>query len=66
MTRPDGTVELEAVVTAPRVSVALVMVVVAAACVRPTTSGVTTGAGPDETTSAIAEFGATDVPATGD
>ena len=42
-----------------------VMVVVAAACVRPTTFGVATGGGPDETTSATALPAATDVPAIG-
>src|SRR3954454_4949306 len=59
-------VKLDAVVTAPRVSVALPIAVVAVACVRPTTFGVATGAGPDETTIATALPAATDVPATGD
>src|SRR5206468_8383708 len=66
ITLPDGTVELDAVVTAPTVSVALVIAAVAAAWVRPTTFGVATGAAPDETTSATTLFAATDVPATGD
>ena len=42
------------------------MVVVAAACVRPTTFGVATCGRPDDTTSATALPAATDVPATGD
>ena len=41
------------------------MAVVAAACVRPTTFGMATGGGPDETTSATALPAATDVPAIG-
>src|SRR5207245_1486832 len=62
---PDGTVVLDAVVTVPSASVALVIAVVAAACVRPTTSGVATCGGPDETTSATALPVTTCVPATG-
>src|SRR3954454_20837741 len=51
---PDGTVLLVAVVTLPTVRPAAVIDVVAAVCVRPTTSGTATCGGPDETTSATA------------
>src|SRR3954447_20223339 len=54
ITDPDGTVVLVALVTAPTVRFALVIAVVAAVCVRPTTSGTATCGGPDETTSATA------------
>src|SRR5712691_7235059 len=65
ITAPDGTVVLDAVVTVPSASVAFAIAVVAAACVRPTTSGVATCGGPDETTSATALPVTTCVPATG-
>src|SRR5436853_181867 len=54
MTDPAGTVLLVAVVIVPIVSEALVIAVVAAACVRPTTFGTATCGSPDETTSATA------------
>src|SRR4051812_9806639 len=54
ITDPAGTVALDVVVTAPTTRPASVIVVVAAACVRPTTFGTATCAGPDETTSATA------------
>src|SRR3954466_7858662 len=54
MTEPAVTVVLDAVVTAPTVSSAFVIAVVAAAWVRPTTFGVATCGGPDETESATA------------
>ena len=55
MTLPEGTVGLLAFVTAPSTRLAPVIAVVAAACVRPTTFGTATCAGPSETTSATAE-----------
>src|SRR3954452_18506303 len=54
MTDPAEIVVLEAVVTVPTTRPAPVIEVVAAACVRPTTFGTATCAGPDETTSATA------------
>src|SRR6185295_11854917 len=54
MPHPDGTVVLDAVVTVPTVRPAVVIADVAAVCVRPTTFGTATCAGPDETTSATA------------
>src|SRR5262245_59563706 len=65
MTDPDGTVVLDAVVTAPRVRFAAVIALVAAACVRFTTFGTATIGGPDDTTSATALPDATCVPAAG-
>src|SRR6186997_529362 len=65
ITEPAGTVVLDAVVTVPTVSPALVIAVVAAACVRPTTFGVATCGTPDETTSATALPVATCVPPDG-
>src|SRR6185503_337525 len=65
MTEPAGTVELDAVVTAPTVRPAPVIALLAAACVRPTTFGVATCGGPDETTSATALPVTTSVPALG-
>src|SRR3954452_19894426 len=54
ITEPAGTVVLEAVVTVPTTRFALVIAVVAAAWVRPTTFGTGTCGRPDETTSATA------------
>jgi hypothetical protein len=65
MTDPEGTVVLDAVVTAPSVRLALVMALVAAACVNPTTFGVATCGRPDETTSTTALPVVTCVPAAG-
>src|SRR5919204_3458988 len=66
MTDPDGTVVLEDVVTVPTTRPALVIAVVAAGCVRPTTFGTATCGGPDETTSDTALPTATCVAAAGD
>src|SRR3954470_18707223 len=66
ITEPAGTVVLEAVVIAPTVRLALVIAVVAAACVWPTTFGTATCGRPDEMTSATALPIVTCVPATGD
>src|SRR5712691_4604636 len=65
MTEPDATVALEAVVTAPTVSPAPMIALDAAACVRPTTFGVATCGGPDDTTNATALPVSTCVPAMG-
>src|SRR6267142_2039214 len=65
ITAPDGTVVLDALVTGPTVRLAPVIALVAAACVRPTTFGVATCGGPDETTSATALAITTCVPAVG-
>src|SRR5437870_137803 len=54
ITDPAATVVLDDCVIAPTVRPALVIAVVAAACVRPTTSGTATCGGPDDTTSATA------------
>src|SRR3954467_11952931 len=54
MTLPAGTVMLDAVVIVPTTSCAVVIAVVAAACVNPTTPGALTCGRPDETVSAIA------------
>src|SRR3954467_13319033 len=54
MTLPAATVVLDAVVTVPSTSCAVVGAVVAAACANPTTAGVLTCGRPDETVSAIA------------
>src|SRR3954466_8687895 len=54
MTLPTGTVMLGAVVIVPTTSCAVVIAVVAAACVRPTTAGAVTCGSPDEIVSAIA------------
>src|SRR5204863_9779039 len=51
MTDPAGTVRLDVVVTAPTVSVADVIALEAAACVRFTTLGTATCGRPDDTTS---------------
>jgi hypothetical protein len=66
MTDPEGTVVLDAVVTAPSVRLAFVMALVAAASVNPTTLGVATCGSPDETTSATALPLSTWVPPLGD
>src|SRR5919109_684924 len=66
MTEPAGTVMLDSVVTVPTIKFALVIAVVAAACVRPTTCGTATCGRPDETTSATALPTVTDTPASGD
>src|SRR6185295_17583717 len=55
----------DAVVTVPTVRFAPVIALVAVACVRPTTFGVATCGGPDETTSATALPVVTCVPPTG-
>src|SRR5437868_6025120 len=65
MTIPDGTVVLDAFVTVTSVRPALVIALVAAACVRPTTFGTATFSSPDDTTSATAVPLATCVPAAG-
>src|SRR5208283_5366703 len=65
MTDPAGTVDEVWVVTVPTVSPAPVMAVVAAVCVRPTTFGTDTGAGPDDTTRFTADPVATEVPDVG-
>ena len=65
MTAPAGTVVLDAVVIAPTVNPAVVIVVVAAAWVWLTTFGTATSGGPDDTTSATALPVATCVPAAG-
>src|SRR3954469_22878705 len=66
MTLPAGTVMLVAVVMVPTTSCAPVIAVVAAACVKPTTSGALTCGRPDETVSAIALPTTTSAPAAGD
>src|SRR6185295_8783524 len=63
---PRTIVALAAFVTAPSVSPAFWIVVVATACVRLTTLGTIRFAGPSETASAIADPGGTLVPAGGD
>src|SRR5204863_524995 len=65
MIEPAGTVVLDAVVIAPTVKPAVVIAVVAAACVSPTTLGTATSGGPDDTTSATALPVTTCVPAVG-
>src|SRR4029453_8461901 len=65
MTLPDATVSLLAVVTAPTFRPALVIAVVAAACVRPTTFGTAMSGGPDDTTRFTAVPALTPVPAAG-
>src|SRR5208283_927042 len=65
ITSPDGTVEDDAVVTAPTTSPGPVMAVVAAACVSPTTFGTATLAGPVDTTIFTAEPVKTRVPEVG-
>ena len=65
MTLPAGTVLLDAVVTAPTISEALVIAVDAAPCVRPMTLGTEACAGPDDTTSATELPLATCVPPAG-
>src|ERR687886_1637501 len=65
MTDPAGTVVLDAVVIAPTVNCALVIAVLAAACVSPTTFGTATCGGPDDTTRATAVPMTTSVPAAG-
>ena len=65
MTFPAATVLLAAVVTVPTTRPAPVIAVVAAACVRPTTFGTATCAGPVDTTRFTAEPALTCVPAAG-
>jgi hypothetical protein len=65
ITSPEGTVELDAVVTVPTVRPAPVIAVDAADCVSPTTLGTVTGAGPEDTVRFTAEPGATLAPALG-
>src|SRR4029079_9581284 len=65
ITLPAGTVAEACCVIVPTTSPALMIAVVAAACVKPTTFGTLTGAGPVETTRFTALPAATDVPATG-
>src|SRR5919108_332042 len=57
---------LDSVLTAPTTRFALVIAVVAAACVSPTTCGTATCGRPDETTRATALPTVTDTPASGD
>src|SRR3989441_4805235 len=66
MMLPRATVELFALVMAPSVRLEPVIVVVASACVVPTTRGTGTRGGPDETTNDTALPGATPLPPTGD
>src|SRR6476661_8261457 len=56
ITEPLGTVVLDCVVIVPTVSVAPVIAVLAALCVRPTTFGTVVCGRPDETTNATAEL----------
>src|SRR6476661_4892164 len=65
ITLPAATVLLDAVVTVPSTSPAFVMVVVAAACVMPTTFGTATLPGPVDTTMFTADPTFTCVPAIG-
>ncbi len=65
ITRPDATVALDCEVTAPTVSPAPVSVLVAEACVIPTTFGTATLGGPLETTKFTPEPDVTIVPAAG-
>src|SRR6185312_10032732 len=65
MTDPAGTVALAAVAIVPTVRPADVIAELAAVCVRPTTAGTETGAGPDETISATELPGAACEPASG-
>src|SRR4051812_30702863 len=51
ITDPAGMIVFDTVVTAPSVRPVLVIAVLAAACVRPTTLGTATSGSPDETTS---------------
>src|SRR3954454_19681405 len=66
MMDPAGTVMLDAVVMVPTTSCAVVIAVVAPACVNPTTAGALTCGRPDETVSAIALPTTTSAPAAGD
>src|SRR5260370_10291507 len=66
MTLPAATVAEDCGVTVPATRPVAVMAEVAAACVRPTTFGTATSAGPDETTRFTGEPGATEAPAAGD
>src|SRR4051812_41127457 len=66
MIDPVGTIVFDTVVTVPGVRPAFVIVVVPAACVRPTTFGTATCGAPDETTSATAPPLVTCVAAAGD
>jgi acetoacetate decarboxylase len=65
ITWPAGTVSLDAWVIAPTLNPEPVIDVEAAACVRPTTFGTATRAGPVETVKATADPGATCAPAAG-
>jgi hypothetical protein len=65
ITKPDATVALDCVVTAPTVRPAPVIALVAAACVAPTTFGTDTLADPLETTRFTADPEVTEVPAAG-
>src|ERR1700688_3509219 len=65
ITLPEGTVLLDIIVTVPTTRPALVMAVVAAACVNPTTFGTNTCPDPVETTRLTAVARLTTVPATG-
>ena len=65
ITEPEGTVLLEACVIEPTRSPAPVIEDEAAACVRPTTFGTVTCAGPVETTRLTEDPGDTDVPEVG-
>ena len=65
ITLPEGTVELLAVLIVPTVNPAPVIALVAAACVRPTTFGTVTGAGPVLTVRFTAEPDAAVAPPSG-
>src|SRR5262249_2687638 len=66
ITEPAGTVVLDCCVTVPTTRPAFVIAVGAAVCVRPTTFGTATCAGPDDTTRFTALPTVTCVPETGD
>jgi hypothetical protein len=65
ITVPEGTVLLDCVVIEPTERLAPVIAALAAACVKPTTFGTVTGAGPLDTTKLTAEPAATLAPPTG-
>src|ERR1043166_4380099 len=65
ITDPLGTVRLVAVVTVPTASVAPVIAVVAAVCVKPTTFGTVVCGRPDDTTNVTALLTSTSLPAVG-
>src|SRR5687767_1858944 len=65
MTLPAGTVRLAAVLIAPAASPDVVIMLIAAACARPTTSGTATYGRPEDTTMATALPITTSAPADG-